>query len=303
MPQNFPEIWLGRIIQNLDKSDEGTFLNGVDEIAADVTQINAGSQSELNKIYVPNTEFEVDVLINNNTYPIPVQEYADGTIEITLDKFQTKVTTLNDDDVIGASYDKIDVVQKSHTRSILSNRYKKAIHAIAPAQNTATAPVFLATGGVDGLTDSTGRFRLTYDDLVSFKQKWEDAGNDGGVLVLNNAHWNDLLMDRKNFGDQLVNYKAGTPSPVILGFEIRTYAKMPRYSATNVKKAYGSINETTDKVASVAFMKEGIAKKTGLTKQYYVDSKSNPTGQANQLAYRHYFVVVPYQNRKIGAIL
>ncbi|HUH25332.1 MAG TPA: hypothetical protein VLY87_01780, partial [Flavobacterium sp.] len=94
MPQNFPEIWLDRVIHNLTNADEATFLEGIPEIDADVTQINEGTATEQNKIYVPTTEFEVEVLVNNNSYPIPFQEYEDGTVEITLDKYQTKVVTL-----------------------------------------------------------------------------------------------------------------------------------------------------------------------------------------------------------------
>lgn len=305
MPANFPEIWLGRVIQNLDKSDIATWLEGIAEIAAQVTQINQGQLSEQNKIYVPSTEFEVDVLINNTTYPLAVQTYADGTIEITLDKYQTKVVTLSDDQIIGASYDKIDIVTKSLIRSLMVNKFKKAIHSIAPAANTVDTPVMVVTGGTDGLEDATGRKRLTYEDLVAFKDLC-DKGNwdeDGRRLVLKDDHWNDLLLDRKNFGNQLVDYVKGKPNPVIAGFELHRYNAMPLYTSLGAKKAYGAISEAGDVTASVAFCKEAIAKKTGLTKQYFAKAENNPSTQTNDLSYRHYFVAVPYQNRKIGALV
>ena len=305
MPANFPEVWLGRVIQNLDSSDVATFLEGISEIAANVTQINQGTVSEKNKIYVPSTEFEVDVLINNTTYPLAVQTYADGTIEITLDKYQTKVVTLSDDQIIGASYDKIDVVTKALVRAIVINKFKKAIHAIAPQTNTTSTPVLAATGGSAGLTDPSGRKRLTYEDLVAFKDACDKAGweDEGRRLVLYNNHWNDLLLDRKNFGNQLVDYAKGKPSPVIANFELHKYAVMPVYDANGNKKPFGTAPVATDKTASVGFVKTRIAKKTGLTKQYFTPAKSNPANQTNDLAYRHYFVVVPYQNKHIGAIV
>jgi len=301
MPANFPEMWLDRVIQNLDKTDEASFLNGIAELNADVSQINKGAMSEINKIYVPETDFEVDVLINNSTYPIPYQQYDDGTIEITLDKYQTKVVTLPDDKTIGASYDIIDTATKSTVRSITVNKYKKAIHAIAPAQNTTATPVLEATGDDDG----TGRKRLTYNDLVAFKKACDTAGWGDGKrrLVLNDGHWNDLLLDRERFGSLLVDYVQGKPKPVIAGFELDTYPVMPIYTDANVKKAFGAIKESGDKVASVAFVLEAIAKKTGVTRQYFVKAENNPRNQANELSYRHYYVVVPFQNKKIGAIL
>ena len=305
MPANFPEIWLGRIIQNLDNSDVAPFLNGIAEIAASVVQINQGQLSEQNKIYVPSTEFEVDVLINNTTYPIAVQTYADGTIEITLDKYQTKVVTLSDDQIIGASYDKIDVVTKSLVRSILSSKYKKAIHSIAPAAVTVDTPVMAATGGAAALADPSGRKRLTYEDLVAFKDACDKAGmaEEGRRLVLCTNHWNDLLLDRKNFGNQLVDYAKGKPAPFISDFELHKYPVMPLYTSLKVKKAYGAIVEAGDTVASVCFVKEKIGKKTGLTKQYFAEAKNNPATQTNDLSYRHYFIAVPYQNKHIAAIV
>ncbi len=304
MPANFPEIWLNRVIQHLDNTDEAPFLEGISELDVDVTQINEGSMSEKQKIYVPTTEFEVDVLVNNNTYPLELQPYEDGTIELNLDKYQTKVMTLTDDQTIGASYKKIDVVTKSGRRGILIKKYKKAIHSIAPLKDTEDTPVMEVTGGKEGLTDATGRKRLTYEDLVAFKQKCEDAGfDDMPRLVLCNKHWNDLLLDRKNFGNQLVDYKKGTPAPVIAGFELQQYKANPVYSASKEKKPFDAIKEETDKEASVCFNKTAIAKKTGITKQYFAAAAQNPRSQSNELAYRHYFVVMPFQNKKIGALI
>jgi hypothetical protein len=120
---------------------------------------------------------------------------------------------------------------------------------------------------------------------------------------LNSNHYNDLLRDRKNFGDQLVNYKTGDVAPTIAGFEIYQYVNMPYFTSANVKKAYGSVPGGTDKKASIAFVKDNIAKKTGNTKQYFTAAVDNPTTQTNQLAYRHYFIAVPFQTKWIGAIL
>lgn len=299
MPANFPEIWLGRIIENLNQANMATFLEGIPEIAANVVQINAGELSEKNKIYVPTTEFEVDVLINNNTYPIAIQVYEDGTIEITLDKYQTKVVSLLDDVVIGASYDKIDQATKSLIRSILVSKFQKALHSIAPASNSVNTPVLVVTGGPNVLTDGNGRKLLTYEDLIAAKRRCKGFGQCR--LVLTNDHWNDLALDRNRFGDQLVNYKTGEPNPVFAGFELHKYeGEFPYYTAAGAKKPYGSVPDPTDTEASVIFVKEAIGKKTGITRQYY--DKPTATGQANQYALRHYFIAVPYQARKIGAI-
>ena len=71
MPANFPEIWLDRVIENLDNSDQAPWLDGVAELDADVSQMGENTATESNVIHIAATDFDVDVLINNNTYPIP----------------------------------------------------------------------------------------------------------------------------------------------------------------------------------------------------------------------------------------
>ncbi|MPS74006.1 MAG: hypothetical protein E2590_12800 [Chryseobacterium sp.] len=306
MPANYPEIWLDRVIENVSRNVAATFLEGIPELDVKVVTINEGKPTEKNKMYVAATDFEVEILINNTTYDLDVQEYDDDTIEITLDKYQSLPTGLSDDDAMGSSYSKIDTVTRAHTNGMVAKKSVKAIHSIAPAENTATTPVLLATGGAEGLTDPSGRKRLTYDDLVEAKSRADKAGfGDTGIrrLVLCDDHWNDLLLDRKNFGNQLVDYAAGKPNPKIAGFELHQYAGNPTYGSDNKKKPYGAIPVSGDKTASVFFVVGAIAKKTGDTKQYYSSAANSPRTQASELSYRHYFVVVPFQNKKIGAIL
>lgn len=72
MPKNFPEIWEQRVRQTLKSGDTADFLDGVNELDGDVQQMG-----EENVIHIPTTEFSPDVLINNKTYPLAVQDYDD----------------------------------------------------------------------------------------------------------------------------------------------------------------------------------------------------------------------------------
>ncbi|MBK5213629.1 MAG: hypothetical protein JJE55_08225 [Flavobacteriaceae bacterium] len=302
MPTNFPEVWSDRFIQNLTEASVAPWLDGIPELSANVQVVNAGSITEKNVINVAATDFDVDVLINNTAYPIAVQAYDDETLTFNLDKYQTKVTSINDDDTLGASYDKIDVITKSHKRGILEAKYQKAIHSLAPATNTAATPVIVATGGPDGLKDGT-RFRLAYEDLVASKEATKGFKGEKR-LVLTETHFNDLLLDRKNFGDKLVNYNEGTTAPKIAGFKIYQYdGDMPIFTGALAKKAYGAILEAGDREASVIFTDTAVAKKTGITKQYFAPAATNPAGQTNDLAYRHYFLAVPFRAEKIAAVI
>jgi hypothetical protein len=303
MPANFPEVWLNRVRTTLTTAIIALWLDGIPELDTTVIEVGSGDASESNIIHIPTSTFKPDVLINNTTYPIALQAYNDSEVIVQLDKYQTKVTTLSDDQIIGASYPRIDNATRSHSTAILEKKFAKAIHAIAPAGNTLATPVLVTTGDVD----STGRKRLTYDDLIRFKDACDKAGmpTAGRRFVPCTDHYNDMLLDRKNFGDQLVNYKAGTLAPMIAGFEIYLpYILNPYYTVgTLAKKAFGSIPVAgTDTAASVAFSPEIIAKKTGMTKQYFAKADADPENQTNKINYRHYFIAVPMENKFIAAI-
>lgn len=299
MPQNFPEVWENRVETNLTAETEAPWLAGVPELDTAILEVGSGSASEQNIIHIPTTDFEPDVLINNNTYPLALQAYTDDTVTIQLDKYQTKVVTLSDDQVIGASYRRIDAATNATTQAILKKKYRKAIHAIAPAANTANTPVITTTGGDDG----TGRKRLVYADLVTMKDKFDklQIPMQGRRLVLSSDHWNDLLLDRERFGDNFSNYRTGNLAPMVAGFEIYQYIANPYYVGTT-KSAFDAVPGAGAHQASVAYYVPNIAKKTGFTKQYFAPASSDPENQTNKLAYRHYFIAVPKRNKYIGAI-
>ena len=301
MPANFPEMWEDRVRTNLDSSTNAPFMDGIAELNTEAIEVGSGTATESNIIHIPVSTIEPGVLVNNTTYPLNVVVYDDDTMDLKLDKFQTEVMSLSDDQVLGASYDVIDTATGSSTRAITKKKVGKAIHAMGPASNTTATPVLATTGELVG-----GRRRCTYEDIVALGAAMDAGGapEENRRLVLCSEHRSDLLLDRKNFGDQLVNYRTGQPAPEIAGFQIYSYIKNPFYTAAGAKVPFASVPGGTDKRASIAFIgdAEHVAKKTGFTKQYFADSKSAPRTQISELSYRHYFLFMPIQNRCIAAL-
>lgn len=295
MPANFPDVWLSRVIQILTTLNVAPWLDGIPELDVEVTELGSGSASETNIIHLPVETFQPEVLINNTTYPIAVQEFTDDEVIIKLDKYQTKATSLTDDQVIGASYDRIDSATRGHMTQINTTKYKKAIHAQAPASDSTKTPVVLLSDNSDDV----------YKAIVALKDRFDDAEvpEEGRRLVLATKHYNALLDKESRFANLLANINTGKVAPMIAGFEIYSYVGNPSYTAAGVKKAFGAIKEPTDKTASVAFHKGNVAKKTGLTKQYFRKAADSPTEQSNLLNYRHYFIALPVKNEMIGAII
>lgn len=290
MPQNFPEVWQERVREKLSTAHVAPWLDGIEELDADIVEFG-----EENLIHIPIETFSPEVLVNNSTYPIDVEEYDDGTKSISLDKFQTLATKITDDAAIGASYSKIDQATKGHVRQINRTKYKKAIHALAPAEDTPSTPV----------VEMPEEYKAgdVYDHIVKLKDRLDkqEVPEDGRRLVLSTDHYNKLLLDRERFGDLLVDHKTGRVSKDIGGFKVYTYVSNPYYDEEGKKKAYGAVNASTDRVASVAFLEDNVGKKTGLTKQYY--DKPDTKTQSHLVNYRHYFIALPIENKAIGAII
>jgi hypothetical protein len=305
MPANFPEVWVKTVSKLLTSTDQAPWLDGIAELDVDVTEMAAGSASEFNVIHIPIDTLNPNVLINNTAYPLPVVPYADGEALVTLDKYQPEVISLTDDQIVGASTDRIARATSRLVTNILIKKYSKAAHAMAPTSDTPATPVIIATGPVVTSQYTGNRNRLIYDDLVTLKQRLDRAEVPmvGRRLVLASDHYNDLLLDRQNFGDIMKDYQKGALTPMVAGFEIYQYAQNPVYTAAGVKKAFGAVTAATDRQGSFVFLDQVVAKKTGMTKQYFRESKIDPTSQTNLLGYRHYFLCAPMQAKFIGAIV
>lgn len=304
MPATFPEMWESRVRTLLQDEQLAPWLDGIAEIDTAVLEVGSGSASESNIIHIPITTFRPGLLINNTAYPLALVSYDDTSMTVQLDKYQTLVTTLTDDQANGSSYKQIDSVTKSHRDEITEGKFAKAIHSIAP-QTTVTGKTFVIQATGEEVTPG-GRRKLLWKDIISLRRGATAAKckKKGRRLVLCDDHVNDLLEDNSNkYAQMLADYLSGQIKGTLAGFEIYENTDNPYYTAAGVKKAWGSVPGATDKVGSIFFHPENIVKKTGMTKQYFADAKSAPRTQQNEYNVRHYFIAVPVMDRYAGAII
>lgn len=304
MPASFPEMWESRVRTLLQDEQLAPWLEGIPEIDTTVLEVGSGSASESNIIHIPITTFRPGVLINNTAYPLALINYDDTSMTVQLDKYQTLVTTLTDDQANGSSYKQIDSVTKSHRDEITEAKFAKAIHSLAP-QTTVAGSTFVIQATGEEVTVG-GRRKLLWKDIISLRRGANAAKckKKGRRLVLCDDHVNDLLEDNSNkYAQMLADYLSGQIKGTLAGFEIYENTDNPYYTAAGVKKAWGSVPAPTDKVGSIFFHPENIVKKTGMTKQYFADAKGAPRTQQNEYNVRHYFIAVPVMNKYAGAII
>ena len=285
----FTEVWIGEVIKQFSHRLQNTFLDGVPDYS---------QYAHNNVIHLVEAGINPDVLINNITYPIAIQELADGDKTINLDKFQTKATPVTDDELYSISYDKIALKKEQHGDAIAEKELDKAIHAFAPAENKTKTPVIAASGEFD-----EQRQRITREDIIALKNRFDKAKvpQAGRRLVLCADHVQDLLLQDQSFANQYYNYQSGAITKMY-GFDIYEYVNCPVFTTDGKKKSFGAVAETGEYQASVAFYAPRMFKANAETTMYYSEAKTDPQNQRNLVNFRHYFVAMPKTEEAIGAI-
>lgn len=286
------EVWTGELIKALRGYLDASWLNGVPDQSSIVNN---------DVVHMVDVGADPAVLINNKTYPIEVQELEDGDKAFSLDKFQTKVVPVTDDELYALSYDKMARVKESCANALNDAKYAKAAHALCPTQNTDKTPVLVTTGEVDA---ATKRIKLCVDDIVNLKRKLDGMGvpSSNRRLVLCPDHVNDLLETEQAFKEMYnINRADGTVGKMF-GFEIYESNYNPTYSTAGKKNDVGATPKTGEFQASFAFYVPRVFKATGSTKMYYSAAENDPQQQRNLISYRHYFICLPKKEDAGGAI-
>ena len=277
------EIWTGELVKYLRRGLEATWLDGIPDSSSIVNN---------DVIHLVEVGVDPDVLVNNTTYPIPLQALDDADIAIQLDKFQTKVTPVTDDELYALSYDKMGRVKESHGNAINDAKFMKAAHALCATQNTNSTPVLKCSGEADA---ESGRKRLSVNDLVEMKRAMDklNVPTDNRRLILCPDHVNDLLLSSQNFREQYNIDRTTGKVGKLYGFDIYEFANNPLYTTAGVKKALGSTASAGEFQCSFAFYVPRVFKATGSTKMYYSEAQGDPEYQRNKINFRHYFLCMP----------
>jgi hypothetical protein len=285
------EIWTGEVVRKVSTLEGATFLDGLPDYSRYATN---------NVIHMAYMGVEPKVLINNSTYPLPTSALPNEDIGLSLDKYQTEVTIITDDELHANASDKMSVTRDMHALAITKEKFKKALHAIAPAKHTTETPVLSTTGA-----DVDGRKALTRRDIIRLKKAYDlmDVPMEGRRLVLCPDHMHDLLDLDQKFSAQYYDYKSGRIAG-LYGFDVYEYGAAPYYDQeAKTKKAFGATPTTKDVQASIAFYAPYIAKASGETKMYFSEAKTNPRMQENEINFRQYYLVIPKKQMYLGAIV
>lgn len=288
----FTEAWTGECIKAFRTAMEAV---GWYNLIRDYS-----SYAENDVIHFVNIGGDPEVLVNNTTYPLDVQDLEDGDKAVSLDKYQSKPTRITDDELHAISYDKMQSVIERHKDAFFETKFARAIHAIAPAENKTLTPVKLTSGEA-----GDGRKRLCRADIIALKNSFDKmkVPAEGRVLVLCADHVADLLTQDQKFAGQYYDYTSGRIAR-LYGFDVYEYTQCPYYNVSTLKKvAYGAVPGTSDMQASVAFSAKRCMRADGTTKVYLQEAANNPTTQENLFSMRTYTICLPLKEEALAAIV
>lgn len=248
-------------------------------------------------IKIPKQGAAPTVLVNNTVYPIVSNGRTDTHVVLSLNKYDTTNTTVTEDELYGLPYEKVSDVQMQHREELEDKTAEHAIYTIAPAENTATTPVLVCTGAVDGT-----RPTLTSKDVIRLKKALDKLKVDksGRILVLCPDHVADLLNEDRTFHAQYHNAKDGVLSNSYYGFKIYESTYNPTYTSGE-KVAFGATAGA--QVASICFHNKWSVKATGNVQRFARPSELDPENRRHTIGFRLWFIGLPIRDEGIGAII
>jgi len=282
------EVWVAQIKEGF--YPKSSFL----EKAVDFTQF-----VDNNKIHIPSAGIDPKVLINNNTYPISVVGRDDDDNAIPLDKFETENTLVRRPEAIEYSYDKLESVIRQHRSTLQKSVGTKAAHAYAPLKDTDKTPLIITTGDAD----ETGRKRITYENILNLKERFDDAGIplEERYLILHPKHVTDLLRENIKLFKELADIKNGEPFK-FAGFGMYQFPFMPTYKMKDDELQKVAFKCAQTKMfASVAFYKEEVMKADGAI--YMYSRVDDPQERATIVGFDKRFIAMPIRGLGTGAIV
>jgi hypothetical protein len=215
------------------------------------------------------------VVLFNPSYPLTAASRTDLPTSVGMTRVVTTPTQITDMEIQNLAYDKNSSVRTQHSDVLKRGLEVKALHNIAPQEEVAGKTIVMVATG-DPHTGT--RKSLTYKDVRTLaykmnKLKWP---KESRVLVLSAEHQLDLQLEDQKLYNQIFDVRANTLVPRFAGFEMYEEIDGVMYNATNQKKAFDAAPAGTDRIGSVAFLKQSAWRADDQVKAYSDESLNNP---------------------------
>lgn len=276
------ELWLSLIAEGM--VPDTSFLSR----SVDMTEF-----VEYNKLHLAEAGVDPDVLIDNDTFPVPVSQRADIPKELLLHTFDTKNTVVRNIEEKESAYAKMESVVRSHRNALTKKTSTFAAHNWCPTQDGDFTPVIKSAGSVN----SSGLKKVSFEDFLDMEARYRalDVDMNTLVAVLNAVHLADL---RK---EDIKLYKEVMSSGKLFSFSVFSFSGLPYFdTTTGKKKAYGSAPGSNDTQASLVYCDKEVMRAMGDTEVFA--KYKDPEQRGDVIGFQQRFTAYSIRNKCIGAI-
>ncbi len=280
------EIWTAEILEKF--YPDWSFLQRSRDMSSLV---------KFNTINLADAGADPDVLINNNTYPVPFAQRTDTPIDLPLDTLDTEGTVVRNSEEIETSYDKMSSVVMGHRNALSDKAARMAAHAWAPSEDGTSTPVVETTGAASG-----GFKKMSLDDIIKARSRFDaqDIPYNDRILVLHPDHYAALIAEDKDLFKGFIGNKPGFD---LFGFKVFGYSKTAIYNKTSGEKvALGAAAApTTDTISSLFYVESEVMRAMGTTEMFA--RLKDPEQKGDIINFQMRFSALPLRSKAIGAII
>ena len=252
-----------------------------------------------------------NVLIDNNTYPIPSNPRTDRNVQIGLHKVETDNTEVTDDELSGLPYDKRSTVLDDHGLVLDEGVTGHMTWSLGPNANAASTPIIETTGAAASYNPLFKK--CTPEDLSTLQLRLNllKIPQSGRILVLDPRHVKDLADADQKFENQFHVIQTGRPVNMY-GFMIYMYMANPFYAGADLanyaKQAFGTAYNQGVGAAAVRHHHASIAyhpamcwKARSRAFMYCSRAETNPANRLAEVGFRMYIKAGPILPQNMAA--
>jgi hypothetical protein len=230
-------------------------------------------------VYIPQAGADPVVEINANTYPGVAVRRVDSDINYALDSYRTVPSHIPWSELQTISYNKIDSVVGGHTTTLAEVVADNLVIKWAPTTpDKQIATTGAAIGPVD--TQTGNRAGLKESDLAKamIMMNKDNVPKGGRIALIDDSmyeyFYNSLTATQMNAYNQFADNRSGIVGR-LHGFDIYTRTSVLAYAAGSpTAKAYGSVLDATDNLASLCWHPDMVCRAIGDTKPF--QDRDNP---------------------------
>lgn len=276
------ELWLAMIKEGM--VPDTSFLS---------RSVDMSEFVEYNKLHLAEAGVDPEVLIDNDTFPVPAAQRADIPKELLLHTFDTKNTVVRNIEEKESAYAKMESVVRSHRNALIKKTSGFAAYNWCPTQNGEFTPVIAANGA----PNASNVKRVSFEDFLQMEAKYRalDVDMNSLVAVLNAVHLADLM------AEDMKLYKMILTTGKLFSFSLFSFSGLPYFdTTTGQKKAYGAAPGASDTQASLVYSDTEVMRAMGDT-EVFVKYK-DPSERGDVIGYQQRFTAYPIRGKYIGAI-